>query len=465
MKELGKSFLFFGLATSIEAMLGFALLPFYTKIFNPTEYGVLDLMAVLLAILSVFGTLQLETALQRYYYEVSTFKKKVLITNVIFVVFVLSSITGLFVFAFSETISSLLFHSVNYSSIISLLSIQIPLLNVSVLLLLLLRYEKNNLNFLKTVIVKVILMIALVYFLVFYYELRIKGVLLAQIIALFISSSLAFYYNSHLFVNIYSNSMLKRNFKYALPQFPARIGSVLLGQANRFFILQILSLTSIGIFSISMKIASAMQLANVAFIMAWAPFMHQQFKNENNKEVFKQVLPFVSSIVFLIVCIFSIFSSEFVSILVSNDYLDSSKYVGGLTLFFALYIVKECIDIGPKITEKTKFLSYNFVVSLLVNFITLYLFTNAFELKGVVFAMISTNLVLVLVSWFTSSRLYPINFDKLYFLILFLPALIIAIVSMFINIYLGYKLLICFAILLFYGLFFYKSYKQIKKLI
>jgi O-antigen/teichoic acid export membrane protein len=134
-------------------------------------------------------------------------------------------------------------------------------------------------------------------------------------------------------------------------------------------------------------------------------------------------------------------------------------------LFFALYIVKECIDIGPKITEKTKFLSYNFVVSLLVNFITLYLFTNAFELKGVVFAMISTNLVLVLVSWFTSSRLYPINFDKLYFLILFLPALIIAIVSMFINIYLGYKLLICFAILLFYGLFFYKSYKQIKKLI
>jgi O-antigen/teichoic acid export membrane protein len=167
----------------------------------------------------------------------------------------------------------------------------------------------------------------------------------------------------------------------------------------------------------------------------------------------------------LIVCIFSIFSSEFVSILANNDYLDSSKYVGGLTLFFALYIVKECIDIGPKITEKTKFLSYNFVVSLLVNFITLYLFTNAFELKGVVFAMISTNLVLVLVSWFTSSRLYPINFDKLYFLILFLPALIIAIVSMFINIYLGYKLLICFAILLFYGLFFYKSYKQIKKLI
>jgi len=66
MNNFVKAFLSFGLATSIEKLLGFIILPIYTKYFNTTEYGVIDMIGTILQISCVFGLLQLETSLQRY---------------------------------------------------------------------------------------------------------------------------------------------------------------------------------------------------------------------------------------------------------------------------------------------------------------------------------------------------------------------------------------------------------------
>lgn len=69
MREFLKSFFSFGVATSIEKILAFILLPIYTRLFTTTEYGMIDLCQVLMGIVSVFALLQLETSLQRYYYK------------------------------------------------------------------------------------------------------------------------------------------------------------------------------------------------------------------------------------------------------------------------------------------------------------------------------------------------------------------------------------------------------------
>src|SRR5690606_27071716 len=122
--------------------------------------------------------------------------------------------------------------------------------------------------------------------------------------------------------------------------------------------------------------------------------------------VFENVFPLVVAGTFLCVCLITLFSPEMVRLLATEEFYDSYRYVGGLALFFSLYIIKETIDIGPKIREKTKYLSFTFFLSVIVNISSLFFFIGFFGLKGVVFSMILTNLFLVVMSWIVSNRLY-----------------------------------------------------------
>jgi O-antigen/teichoic acid export membrane protein len=223
-----------------------------------------------------------------------------------------------------------------------------------------------------------------------------------------------------------------------------------------------LSLGAIGIYSVSMKLASSIQLVNTAFGMAWAPFMHAQFKNKKNKAVFAGIFPVVVGGTFLFVCMISLFSQEMIHLLATKEFSSSYKYIGGLALFFSLYIIKETIDIGPKITEKTGFLSLTFFLSAIVNILSLFCLIKWLKIEGVVFAMIITNLFLLSMSWYVSNRLYYISFSLVKFLILLAPALFVSVLTMYFDLKFVYRLLGSFTVSGYYCYLILKFYKEFK---
>lgn len=462
MKDFFKAFLSFGLATSIQKLLGFIILPIYTRYFTKAEYGIIDMVGTVLSVVIIFGLLQLETSLQRYYYEFSGNKQKLLVSNIYLWIVSCSVFLGILLFAFAPFISLKLFQSFEYAHLLRIVSIQLLFNNISMLALVLLRFEKQNLKFLKVILVNVSFSLLFVYLFVINWKLGLSGVFYAQLGAMLLSSSLGTFYIRHLIIFRWSKIMSVRSLKYALPQFPARVGSMVLGQANKFFMLGYLSLGAIGIYSVSMKIASSIQLVNTAFILAWAPFMHAQFKNKYNKQVFASVFPLVVGGTFLFVCLIALFSKEMVQLLASEEFYSSSKYVGGLALFFSLYIIKETVDIGPKIREETKYLSITFFLSVIVNVLALYFLIQNYQLEGVVFAMILTNLFLVIASWFVSNKLYYIPHNISLFLILLFPVLAISVMIMFVQWDLMLRFFVSFLCIVFYSFHLFRSYSKMK---
>lgn len=462
MKDFFKAFFSFGLATSLQKLLGFVILPIYTRYFNKIEYGIIDMVGTVLSVISIFGLLQLETSLQRYYYEYKDLKRKLLVSNTYIWVMGCSVLIGIMIFLLAPLISGKLFETKNYANLIRLVSIQVPIINLNMLGLVLLRFEKENIKFLKVIITNVVFSLLFVYLFVILWRLSLNGVFYAQLCAMILSTILTTHYVSHLFVFRFSDIISYNIFKYALPQFPARVGSMILGQANRFFMLGYLSLGAIGIYSVSMKLASSIQLVNTAFILAWAPFMHVQFKNKNNKIVFANVFPLIVGGTFLCVCFVTLFSQEMVHLLATEEFFESYKYVGGLALFFSLYIIKETIDIGPKIKEKTKYLSLTFFLSVIVNISSLFVFIRLFKIEGVVLSMIITNLFLVAMSWFISNRLYYIAFSIPKFIVLLIPTLTLSICSMVFDLPFLYRFFIAVLCIGFYGISILRDYKKFK---
>lgn len=462
MKDFFKAFLSFGVATSIEKLLGFILLPIYTRYFNTIEYGIIDMIGVIISILIIFGLLQMETSLQRYYYDYTHLRKKLLIANVYLWTFILSLLLTLLLFIFAEEVSNLIFKTAVNSELIKIASIQVILLNLNMLSLVILRFENENFKFLKVIILKVILNLLLGISFVTYFKLGMKGVISAQSIALFITTIYSLYLTKEYLLVNFNAILSQKIFRYALPSFPARIGSVLVVQVNRFFMLSFLSLSAIGLYSVSLKLASSIQIVNTAFVMAWTPLMVRMFNDKNNKVFFSNIFKAISAFVFLIVSIITLFSKEIFQITTSTEFLSGYKYLGGLSLYFALFIIKEVIDIGPRITKKTKYLTINFAVTFIMNLIMLYFFTKYLKLEGVIISMLFTNIVLIVISWYTSNKLYYINFNKLFFLIVFLPVLILTILIMYGEISLINRVLLFLVISIYYFIVIYKNKEVLK---
>lgn len=460
MKELVKNFFIFGLATSLESIVSFLLLPIYARIFSVQEFGVLDLIQACISFLSIFGLLQLETSLQRYYFDFQQSEKGKFLYSIFLLTVIISTTISVLICLFANSVSILLFNVDNYSTIIQIACFQIPFYSLSTLSLIVLRFEKMNKIFLRMVLIKSILLIGIVISLIVYFKTGIKGIFIAQICAIGACSILSFVSIKHLFVYKISWIHLQIALKYSIPQFPARIGSATNTYANRFFILGFLNTFSVGLFSMALKFGSIMQLLHQTFFMAWNLFLFETLKNKNNKYIFSKTLEIVTPIIFIIVSLMTVFSYEIITLFATKEYIGAHKYIGGIALSISILTIKEVVDIGPKAKAKTYYLSISFLISLLTNIISLYFLVRCLNLSGVVFSLIITNLVLLILTWIFSNKLYYIPFNKLKFILLLLPTLAVVSLSMYTEFSFKIRFIIGFLLIIYHSVFIYLNYKK-----
>lgn len=463
MKDLLLNFVTYGLAVSLERLMSFLLLPLYADAFSVEEFGIIDLVQTFCGFVVIFAFLQLETALQRYYYEYEGKEKGSLIFSIFFVIMSVALILSVCIILLAPYVSLLLCETEEYASAFSIAGVLTNFSTLSTLTLIVLRFEKHNKLFTFVVLFKSILLVGSVYWFVSVKEYGVDGFFISQLVAISVSALLSLFMIRKVLVWHLSKDKIKLSLKYALPQFPARVGSTTNVYANRFFILGYLNTFSVGLFSMALKIGSIFQLVHQTFMMAWNQYMFQIIKRPDNKELFKGVFRIlVPTICFISICLF-LFSEEIIVNYASPKFAESSKYVGGIMISIVLVIIKEIVDIGPKYKAKTYYLSISFLSALSVNLISLFFLVKYFGIAGVIYSMILTNSTLLVLSWRFSYRLYPIKFSYSVLAASLLPALTLAIIMINVRFSVLARLIMLSCLVIYYFLITYKSFLKYKK--
>lgn len=463
MKELIVNFVSYGLAVSLERLMSFLLIPLYADAFSVTEFGIIDLIQTFSGIVIIFCFLQLETALQRYYYEYNGEEKGKFIFSVFFMILSVAVVLGTLVIWLSPYISLWMCGTGLYATVFKISAVQIVFSVLSTLTLILLRFEKKNKLFTVVVVGKSLLLVGAMYSFISIAHCGINGFFMSQLLAISMSALFALFLVRKLFVCHLSKSLMKLSLRYALPQFPARVGSATNAYANRFFILGYLDTYSVGLFSMALKIGSIMQLVQQTFMMAWNQYMFETLKKPNNQQQFIFVFRILVPVVFFIsICLF-LFAEELIVNFASPKFVESARYVGCITIAISLLIVKEVVDIGPKYKSKTYYLSISFLAALGVNLVSLFFFIRCFGLEGVVYSMVIANSTLLVLSWFFSHKLYPINFPRKIMIASVMPALLLAILMVYVTIPLSYRFILLLCVTVYYFLLVYRVVFRRKK--
>jgi O-antigen/teichoic acid export membrane protein len=416
-----KSFIIYGLAASISKFIGVFLVPIYTRVFSPEEYGVLDILIILIALFSILGMMQIESSVQRFYFEFKENKKRDQFLSTAFWLILFTSIfIVLTVSIFSTELSILFFKDSSYAQYIRILIFIIPLGNLFAFFTVLFRFLKQPMRYLSIVSIQLIFTVLITVWLVVYKNYGFNGVIYGQIIGFTLPVILCLFWFKKIILISPNHQFIKTIFSYSIPLVPSVASGWVNNYANRFFMIGYLSLADIGIYSVALKIAAIFSLFDAAFRMTWGPFLWELVTKKNHKLVLKKIPLKLTSLLLLAVLLIAVWSKEVTLFVSTENFIEASNYLSYISLAFVLMIILQTINLGPSIIKQTKYNFYISFVSTLISITLLFLLVPKFELFGVAMSLVISNFIRLIISYFVSEKLYFIGFPFLKLLSLIL---------------------------------------------
>ncbi|TQP87560.1 lipopolysaccharide biosynthesis protein [Vibrio cholerae] len=416
--KLVQNILIYGGVTGLSRMLPILLLPFYLSALSIEEFGRIEVLVALYNIIIIFGSMQLETAVQRYMYKVEDKANYTLALSI--VVFILSTLAFFVVAISSKKISNFLFGSdIEYVNII-IISICSVLFNVSTILLIYFRYAEQEKIFSLITLSQVVVTAVITYALVVVKPFGNLGYVLGMSsgwLTVIISSALLIYYKNNSIRPDFS--IIRKSVDFSWPQLPARFGSFFVQFGNRFIALSYFGAQTVAILGLATKFAAFFQLIYIAFNMAWNPYLYKNEHDENLDNKINKTLRIVLVLIIFSSLIIHVLGGWIINVFFDAEYSEVKNIIILAILPSGLLIFKEILETGIKLSGKTKYISYSYFTSVVFTIGFMFL---ANDLHGLLIASLLGSIVLIICTWYFSEKAYHIKYSRITmsFIIVFL---------------------------------------------
>ena len=285
LKGILKDTLVYSAASFIAKGVGFFLIPLYTRLLSPADYGTLDLLNVFMAFAVVVISGELFQGVARFLPEMKTEEEKALCASTTLLVVFSSFVVFVGVsLAFSGTISGLLLKNRGSADIIRL---ALPWIALSALLETCqsqLRYDLKSRQYSVASVLVVSVSLASTVLFVLVFKLGVRGFILGQMLGSFagVLASFSFARNRYRFA--ISGKLLKQMLTFSLPLIPSSLTVLLWSYIDRFFIRNYLSIGEVGIYGIGVRFASLASILLMGMNMALTPIIYASYKKEETPE-------------------------------------------------------------------------------------------------------------------------------------------------------------------------------------
>ena len=307
----------------LQKGIGFFLLPLYTTYLTPTDYGIQAVVTSVASFLSVFITLGLDAAAQRFYYKFKSGDEyvKKLYGTVSLAILLNSIIVGVvFIFGHKWLIEPFIGEISFYPFV--LLGILYVIVNPIYLLYQnYLNTKQDGLAYGLNSIVNTFLYIGLVVLFLVKFNMGVLGVLLAHLIVavvFFIYVAVCFLRKLYLKWNPHT---MKEAFKYSLPLLPHTLANWSNGTIDKLLVNDIRSTADTGIYGLGQQYSSVMSITANAINQAYVPWFFQRADAGDIHSV-RKVSNVIVAAICLIAVLLSIFSKEVLDFMISNPQYD-----------------------------------------------------------------------------------------------------------------------------------------------
>ncbi|MBN1306077.1 MAG: oligosaccharide flippase family protein [Anaerolineales bacterium] len=407
-KRFIKDSAIYGVALMLARGVSILLLPLYTHVLAPADYGIVDLLTPVINFMGILLPLEIAQALYRIFPDAESEEEKTAFASsaMWFVVAVHIIFIGVML-PFASHLAVLLLRDSSLGIYIILGLATLLAIGPYNLTVLLLRCQFQAVAFSITNLVFTLASIGFSILFVLILRMGIIGVLIGNALGYFVGLALAFFFARQNYRLVFSPAKLKEMLRFSVPLVPSSAGYFIMLYFSRPAIALLRGLADVGLFGIAARLVSPIPLAVNAFSGSLTPLIYSRYREESTPAEIARIFRVFFAGCMVLLLGTSLFSLELLHIFTAPDYYAAANLIPMMAvsaIISGLYLFTP----GLAIAKKTGIIAVLYILSGVLNIGLNYLLIPFLGVVGAALATLLSVFINFVLSMYFSQKYYPV---------------------------------------------------------
>ena len=344
LRYLIKDSAIYAVGTLAGQIIGFVMMPVYTRVLTPADYGVVETVMRIVDVINLFLAMGMVEAFLRHYYLANDEKERYRLISSVFSFNLLIVVLGcIAAFFFAPYLSTIAFGHQRYARYVLFWLFAMLMNNLMELPLALWRAEKKPWRFTGISVGRLSTQLATNIVLVVWLRWGVWGVVMSTFLnSLFWSAALALAVRTRYGVLI-DLGWMRSIWRYGLPLVPASVSQFLLHYSDRFFLARYATETELGLYSLAYRFGMLVSLAMRVVLTAWYPWVFSAAQGDPVESIVQ--IRRAGAVILLALSVIAsgviLFMEPVLRVMSAPQFWQASQYIPVLALatwFFAAHI-------------------------------------------------------------------------------------------------------------------------------
>ena len=389
------------------------MIPVYTHYLNPSDYGTLELLQLILDVLALLAGFRLSDAVIRYYHHYKSPEDKIQVISTAFLFSSLVSILAVVICQFLVTpVSILVFNESRHASYLVWIFVCLGYELFFIVPEAFLIVNKKAIVYSSLSFTTFFLAMSLnIYFLVvlgmgiwgMIYSMVITKTVYLILLLIFVIPGISF---------SFSISKLKEMLAFGLPLLPGVLAMFIINFSDRFFIQQYCTSADLGIYSLGYKFGTLLVvLMTDPFFRIWNTQRFEIAPRKDGSIIFGRYFTYYLMGLVTLALGLCMFSQNIILIMADQQFQGSAVIIPLIAISYIFQGLAGFSTLGIMISYRTSYILYANLGMALVNIALNFILIRNFGIYGAAVSTIISYAFLFLVLISLSQRLYPISFE------------------------------------------------------
>jgi O-antigen/teichoic acid export membrane protein len=413
VRRVSRQLIAYGTADVSVLAINFFLLPIYTRVLSPTEYGALTLLLVFEAFLKPVLRCGLDGAyLRQYFDETSDAGRRSLAATILAFVVVSNGAALAVLWPAAPWMTRLLLGTGDYVAALWLVAVNSALANLMFLPTGLFRAQERSslvgtISLLRSVATIVARLILVVGFRKGVYGLALADVVVTLIVVAALSPTLWRMVSG----GTWSRSRLGVALRFGSPQVPAGVFGQTMAMTDRYVLGLYLSLQDVGVYSIGITMASILKLFPVAFASAWMPFAFSSLGRADAPVMFARQASYACAVMCFAAVGAAVCAGPVVELVLPHAYHQATAVIPVLVLGITIQATASFMNTSLNVSRRTSRIPLAAAIGALGSLLGSLVLIPRFGVMGAAYGVLCGQVTFAASTAWLAQLSYPIPYE------------------------------------------------------
>jgi O-antigen/teichoic acid export membrane protein len=389
------------------------MIPVYTRYLVPADYGVLELLDLVIFFSGIFAMMGIGSAFFRFYVAAeSSEEKEAVASTASFTVAGISVLVLILMQLLAGLLSTIAFGSATYAPLVRIVAFTLFFSNLTELPFAYLRAQQRTVLFVIIGLARTVLNATMLIVAVAVLHKGVLGVVYANLIS---NALVGVTLSSALMVRVrgkVSREKFEQMFRYGAPLIVQSLASFVLVFSDRFFLRHFASLSEVGIYGLGYKLAGIVSLlVSGPFNMTWSWQQFELAKKPNARHMYAKIQIYQLLVSVSIGLAVSVLAKDILRLLSPPGYWGAAPIVPLIALSYVLSDMRSVVLSGILIQRATHQLAVISAIAAVANLGLNYALIARYHAMGAAVATLICYALLLALSYAVAQRVYSVRYE------------------------------------------------------